>query len=540
MYYNLGKRRTRTVTGTFFYGRHLLDPASAIFWLGGCRLRSYQRGAAASIFYDAMTRGGHDFAVMFPRQSGKNELQAQLENLLLELSRGKDASRNIVKVAPTACKQGAISEGRLAKILRVRGVLAGVSRNSGEIFFPDDSRRVRFLSAHPGSLVVGDTADLLLEVDEAQDVPGAEFEHEILPMAASTNATRVFWGTAWDENTLLARSIRSARESQNDLSLGVVPLVHVTTGDMVADEVPAYRVFLADRLRQLGREHPMVRTQYFCEEIGDTIGMFGEERIRAMQGTHHVQEVRESGDAIYVFLIDVASSYELLPETKKSEGFSDVRDCTALTICQILPREEEEAAEGCIWHAVARRSYRNLSAESLHGELVREIGHLSPDRVVIDATGVGSGVAAFLFNKYGAERVVPVEITSKVKTDMAWDFLAMLNTGRWLEYACGENDDEDYPAVPLQDGQEVISAPGRLQERFYREARAARMEPQKSGSVRWGVPEGLRDSGSGRIIHDDMIFSAALSTIVDRSLPAVMGFSEDSDPYDGVKLDCLW
>ena len=39
-----------------------------------------------------------------------------------------------------------------------------------------------------------------------------KYDKEIAPMAASTNATRVFWGTAWSEETLLARELYSAKQ----------------------------------------------------------------------------------------------------------------------------------------------------------------------------------------------------------------------------------------------------------------------------------------------------------------------------------------
>jgi hypothetical protein len=51
---------------------------------------------------------------------------------------------------------------------------------------------IHFLSAAPSSNIVGATVSLLLECDEAQDVEIAKWDKEIAPMAASTNATRVF------------------------------------------------------------------------------------------------------------------------------------------------------------------------------------------------------------------------------------------------------------------------------------------------------------------------------------------------------------
>src|SRR3990167_6954626 len=60
----------------------------------------------------------------------------------------------------------------------------------------------------------GARAYLLLEIEEAQDVPEARYGKDFAPMGASTNATTVFYGTAWTADTLLARMKRVGLEEQ--------------------------------------------------------------------------------------------------------------------------------------------------------------------------------------------------------------------------------------------------------------------------------------------------------------------------------------
>ena len=48
---------------------------------GGLRLRQYQQAVARAVLEAVFNERGLSFVVMFPRQSGKNELQAQLEAL---------------------------------------------------------------------------------------------------------------------------------------------------------------------------------------------------------------------------------------------------------------------------------------------------------------------------------------------------------------------------------------------------------------------------------------------------------------------------
>jgi hypothetical protein len=65
----------------------------------GMQLRSYQIDAARAIVDSVLANLGFSFAVMFPRQSGKNELQAQIECFLLTLFAQKGGE--IVKISPT-------------------------------------------------------------------------------------------------------------------------------------------------------------------------------------------------------------------------------------------------------------------------------------------------------------------------------------------------------------------------------------------------------------------------------------------------------
>ena len=58
------------------------------------------------------------------------------------------------------------------------------------------------------------------------------------------------------------------------------------TAEQVAAEVPAYGRFVAAQVARLGRDNPMVRTQFFSEEIDGAGGMFPAERLALMRGEH--------------------------------------------------------------------------------------------------------------------------------------------------------------------------------------------------------------------------------------------------------------
>jgi hypothetical protein len=54
-------------------------------------------------------------------------------------------------------------------------------------------------------------------------------------------------------------------------------------------------------------------------------------------------------------------------------------------------------------------------------------------RIVVDATGIGQPVASFLRKELGS-RVIPFVITSKSKSDMGFELLSFVNSGRLKLY----------------------------------------------------------------------------------------------------------
>ena len=229
--------------------------------LGGRKLRAYQSEVAGAVIDSVLNQRGLSLAVMFPRQSGKNELQAQLEAYLLLLHHTQDVE--IVKVSPTWRPQSLNAMRRLERVLRSQPLAeqVGWARENGYMIRVGRAR-ISFFSGEAQSNIVGATASLLLEVDEAQNVGIEKFDTQIAPMAASTDATRVFWGTAWTVDTLLARELRAAQRIEAGDGLR---RVFRRDALEIGQVVPAYARFVAGQVERLGREHPSVRTQYFSE-----------------------------------------------------------------------------------------------------------------------------------------------------------------------------------------------------------------------------------------------------------------------------------
>jgi len=164
------------------------------------RLRPYQREIAAAVLDSVFGKKGLTFSVEIARQGGKNELSAQLELLLLSLFVAEP--KNLVKCSPTFKPQTVISMMRLKDRLNDAG-FAGLWESELGYIVKLGSARAIFLSADESASVVGNTAHLLLEIDESQDVGKEKYTKEFKPMGATTNCTCVHYGTTWDDTTLL-------------------------------------------------------------------------------------------------------------------------------------------------------------------------------------------------------------------------------------------------------------------------------------------------------------------------------------------------
>ena len=494
----------------------LRDPERFTRVASGIRLRNYQRGVLSTIFDSVLNQRGLSFVVIFPRQSGKNELQAQLETYLLTLF--SNFPVEMIKVSPTLEPQALNAMRRLERTVKRNTLTRRIwVKESGSIYRVGEAR-ITFLSAAPESNIVGATASALLEVDEAQDVLCVKYEKDVAPMSASTNATRVFWGTSWTSRTLLAQQLRRAlAEEKRD---GIRRVFRLTADD-VAAEVGAYRRHVEETIQRLGRAHPTVRTQYFSEEIDGEGGMFPADR-QARTRSEQSAESSPIPGARYAMLLDVAGEDEGVRGINGALAPSNpARDSNALTLVRVeLP---EGGPNLPCFTPILRRQWTGVNHARLHSELRELAARWNARAIIIDATGVGAGLASFLERSLPG-RVVPFTFNSASKSKLGWDFLGVIDSGRWREPLF---DPDRQPDQAL------------FQQEFYAQLSACQFEVSAGPDqrMRWGVPDGSRDSHSGLPIHDDWVLSAALCAQLEEmdwlpSAPPII--IPGSDPLDGM------
>jgi hypothetical protein len=478
----------------------LSDPLVFAQYAGQLRLRTYQQVVARTVVDSVMHRRGQTLVVMFPRQSGKNELQAQLEAYLLMLF--SEEGGEMVKVSPTWKPQAQNAMRRLERVLDGNLLMRGRWEKGSGYLYRVGRAQIAFFSGAPEANIVGATASILLEVDEAQDVAIEKYDRDISPMAASTNTTRVLWGTAWTGDTLLARELKAAREAQARDGLR---RVFTLDADQVAAEVPDYGRHVAEQVARLGRQHLMVRTQYFNEEIAGADGLFNPARLALMQGEHGEQFSPIPG-RLYALTVDVGGTDLDVKDpvgAHSSGGRSPEdtgccapinekgHDCTVALVFEVDPSTQADPIiRAPTYKLVSGKVWQGISHSQLYGELKAMIEHWHARQVVVDATGVGAGLASFL-DKTFPGRVIPFIFTAASKSQLGWDFLSAVETGRIKVF----HGDHSHP----------------LLERLWCELGECRYEVSIGAgqALRWGAPP-----GTGK--HDDLVIACALATELDK------------------------
>ena len=163
------------------------------------------------------------------------------------------------------------------------------------------------------------------------------------------------------------------------------------------------------------------------------------------------------------------------------------------------------------YKVIHRREWIGTKHSKLYGNIKAIVELFNARYVVVDSTGVGAGMASFLSASLG-DKVIPFEFNTRTKSDLLWDFLGIIDSGRFKDYT---PDDETF-------WQQISFCEFEILE-----------GPQKR--VRWGVPDGTRDAATGGLVHDDLLISAALCVALDDkdwSISAPTFVIQGVDPLD--------
>ena len=420
----MSSRRSRSRSASESARVSVSKPPSPLSLL---RLRPYQREIALAILDSVFGRKGLTFSVEIARQGGKNELSAQLELLLLTLYMTE--AQNLVKCSPTFKPQTVISMTRLKDRLNDAGFTGIWGAELGYVIRLGNARAI-FLSADESANVVGNTAHILLEIDESQDVSKEKYTKEFKPMGATTNVTTVHYGTTWDDTTLLEEIKQTNQELEK--RDGIRRHFRYDWQE-VARHNPDYLAYVEAERERLGENHPLFLTQYCLQLIRGGGGFLSIQQRAQLNGNHPRKHVSDRGN-IYVAGIDLAGEAEE-GEDAILRSIKPRQDSTVITIGELDFDHVNEINKQPGIRVVEHYWWTGRKHPELYPQIIdilKNVWHCR--RVVVDATGVGQPVASFLKKTLGS-RVVPFTFTASSKSRLGFDLLAAVNSGRLKMYA---------------------------------------------------------------------------------------------------------
>jgi hypothetical protein len=421
-------------------------------------LRGYQFPVFNDLFWAMQRYRGETFTVLFPRQAGKNQLAAELVQALLRL-KAKDGG-SAIAASPTFAPQGLIAlERTRASFERTeRVMLPGATQYDGPTI-RSWAARVHFLSASPEAHVAGHTASIALIADEAQEIDEQWFERQFRPMAASTAANTLLFGTPWDGQTMLDTAV--ARNRQRDAPHehdGIDKFHYQISWEDVGKSLPAYRDFVLKERDRLGSQSPYFKTQYELRTVDSAGRLFSASEITALYGTHGRQKEPRPHER-YVAGLDVAG-----------EGAN--ADSSVLTIARVCGGGRCEVVEQVAWQGVTISTL-----ESGVTELVRR---WRLERLVVDSTGLGIPIGAHLEATLAPVHVERFSFTADSKSELGLQLVRAAAVGSLSLYA----DDGSLEALACR-----------------AELRACSRRFHPGGRMQWGDDNG----------HDDYVVSLALA-----------------------------
>ncbi len=392
------------------------------------RLRPYQREVALAILNSVFGRKGLTFSVEMARQGGKNELSAQLELLLLTLYMTQP--QNLIKCSPTFKPQTVISMIRLKDRLNDAGFSGIWTAELGYIIRLGSARAI-FLSADEQANVVGNTAHILLEIDEAQDVSKEKYTKEFKPMGATNNVTTVHYGTTWDDSTLLEEVKQTNLELEREDG---IKRHFRYDWEEIAKYNPDYLAYVEAERERLGENHPLFLTQYRLLPIHGGGNYLSRQQLAQLKGEHPRKHRAEEGK-VYVAGIDIAGEAETEQSAKPRQ------DSTVVTIGELDFSIGDDIQKQPQIRVVEHYRWTGQKHARLYPRLVDILKNVwKCRRIVVDATGIGQPVSSFLRQALGS-KVSAFTFTARAKSELGFNLLAAINSGRLKTYA-GDGSDE--------------------------------------------------------------------------------------------------
>lgn len=377
---------------------------------------------------------GGVMTVRSARQTGKNELAAVLQKRHLAFNQGKPITSSWIRTAPTYSPQIVNSKRRLDQILDlgdgkvIRNPMffdQKIKKSEGYIYQVGNAT-VEFLSSGKQSNVVGATASECLDMDEAHKISKAKFDEDFMPFTASTNAATLLWGVAADEmDTLQAYVNINEENKQSHLNL-YYPC------DIWAECLPSYAAHLEGRVKALGWDHPIIKTQYRLIPVSHEGTFINAQQARNIFSSDHQRLLRPRPNKMYEMCIDIAAGNEDFNPDKLFDRLdTDSNESTNVDSSVIWIYEvQDETCQNNMFpviHMVNLHWWTGVPLSQQLEEMKELIRFWRVQKVTVDAIGVGRQISEDLEQTFGPFMINKYVASSSTISDDCFDMLARFN-----------------------------------------------------------------------------------------------------------------
>jgi hypothetical protein len=368
-------------------------------------------------------KSGQVITVRSARQTMKNECSAMLCVRALEYYR--DIGGTYIRTAPTWRPQMINSKQRVEKFLKLDPLINQDYQRREGFILQHGKAQVLFLSSDKRANVVGSTASIALDIDEAHKVDRGKFEEDFGPMAAYHNVPIIMWGVAADKQDLLYEYVQHNLEHHPELNLSYPASVW-------CELLPQYAKHYEERVRKLGADHPVILTQYDLVDVDTLGGYLKPHHISGLLDSDHQRCAAPRDGASYIITIDIAGEAEVEEDDplKKSRG---ARDSTVALIFEVDLTDRRNDYPACrlvdmYWWTGKPLGDGSSGLPGQQSSLLRLLKLWKPRATVVDARGVGEQIAKYL-SKHQPGVTAYAADGASVSQD-CYGLLALLNNER--------------------------------------------------------------------------------------------------------------
>lgn len=366
---------------------------------------------------------GRVITVRSARQTMKNEISALLCARMMSVYRGTGGI--YVRTAPTWKPQIINSMSRVELFLRKDPLIEGYRPRWG-FSLEVGNASIQFLSTDKKANVVGATASIALDIDEAHRVDRGKYEEDFGPMTAFNNVPVIMWGVAADKQDLLYEYLLYNLENDPTCVLQYPAAVW-------CELRPAYARHYEERRSKLGATHPVIQTQYDLVDVDSLGGYFKPHHVISLLDSDHERRPSPKGRSkTHICTIDIGGEAEQEEDDPlvQSKG---ARDSTIALIWEVNFKKLVNDLPMCHLADIYWWTGKALaeSPSGLPGQqeiLLKLLNLWKPVKTIVDSRGVGEQIAKFLEKRYSG--VEPYAASAQSVSDDCYSLLAMVNNDR--------------------------------------------------------------------------------------------------------------